>query len=307
MNETSPKPKVSVKVVTYNHEAYIAKAIESVLMQKVNFDYEIVIGEDCSTDNTRQIVVDYQRRYPQKIRLLLHEKNMGSRYNNREVHKACRGEYVAILDGDDYWTSPDKLQKQVDFLDSHPGYSACFHNAQRIYENGRENCLYVRKKIKTPFTLEDLLEGYPFPTCSSVYRNTRSGEFPPEFDKIPFGDWPLHVLNAESGDLYYIDEVMSVYRVHEGGMWSVGGKHCYDLFIKQARWNIIFYEAVNKHLGYKYDKLIKGRIRAQRRNIRHHYLEKYKSAVVSLFPRAYAFYRRLKYGNECGCIEGPKA
>ena len=128
--------KVSVHMITYNHEKFIAQAIESALMQQVDFDYEIVIGEDCSTDRTREIVVAYQQRHPDKIRLLLHEQNVGVSLNDIRVYRACRGEYVAWLEGDDYWTSPHKLQKQADFLDSHPACSACFHPVTVFFEDG---------------------------------------------------------------------------------------------------------------------------------------------------------------------------
>lgn len=108
--------KVSVLMITYNHEKFIAQAIDSILMQQVNFDYEIVIGEDCSTDGTRAIVIQYQKEYPDKIRLLLPEENLGMHKNFVQTFRACQGEYIALLEGDDYWTSPRKLQKQVDFF-----------------------------------------------------------------------------------------------------------------------------------------------------------------------------------------------
>ena len=108
MSEDREQPKVSVRIVTYNHERFIGQAIDSVLMQTVNFPYEIVIGEDCSTDNTRRIVMDYRDRYPDKIRLLLHEQNVGQHANIMRTEAACRGRYMANLDGDDYWTDPCK-------------------------------------------------------------------------------------------------------------------------------------------------------------------------------------------------------
>ena len=102
-----------------------------VLMQKVDFPYEIVIGEDCSTDRTREILLDYKRQYPDKIRLLLNEKNMGRRYNARNTLFSCTGDYIANLDGDDYWTDERKLQKQINFFSKHPDCTICFHNVKR--------------------------------------------------------------------------------------------------------------------------------------------------------------------------------
>jgi glycosyltransferase involved in cell wall biosynthesis len=122
---TAPKePMVSIGMATYNHEKYIAHAIESVLMQEVNFSYELVIAEDCSTDRTRAIVVEYQKKYPEVIRLILHDKNVGMQENSNCLRRACRGKYRANLEGDDYWLYPDKLQRQIDFLEKNPDFIA---------------------------------------------------------------------------------------------------------------------------------------------------------------------------------------
>ena len=122
--------KLSVAMITYNHELFIGPAIESALAQKVNFDYEVVIGEDCSTDGTRAVVMDFQRRYPDIIKILLRERNIGGFRNMESTLAACGGQYLAILEGDDYWTRPDKLRKQVDFLDAHPDRAICCHRAR---------------------------------------------------------------------------------------------------------------------------------------------------------------------------------
>src|SRR6478752_3440632 len=120
---TSDTPKVSVCIPTYNHEAYIAQAVESVLEQRTNFGVEVLIGEDCSTDRTRQIICELAARHPDKIRLRLAEKNQGAGRNFADLFEHCRGEYVVILEGDDYWTSPNKLQIQVDTLDARPDWA----------------------------------------------------------------------------------------------------------------------------------------------------------------------------------------
>ena len=124
------KMKVSVCIITYNHARFIGQALESALMQKTNFDYEIVIGEDCSTDNTGLICKKYAEMYPDKIRLLQNDKNLGVIENFKRTLYACKGEYVALLEGDDYWTDELKLQKQVDFLESNRDYAIVFHNAE---------------------------------------------------------------------------------------------------------------------------------------------------------------------------------
>lgn len=213
--------KVSVLTTTYNHEPFIAQAIESVLAQDLDFGYEQVIGEDCSTDRTREIVLDYQGRYPDRVRVLLREENLGGRRNLVETFRACRGEYIAWLEGDDYWTSPQKLQKQVAFLDAHPGYAICFHDVRKKYEAGAiEPRKPSRLAYQASYTLEDLLERNFIRTCSVLYRNGLFDDFPDWFNTTPTGDWPLHVLNALHGDIGYIDEVMAVHRVHTGSLWS---------------------------------------------------------------------------------------
>lgn len=230
-------PKVSISLLAYNHEAFVAKAIESVLLQKVNFACEIVVGEDCSLDSTREIVLNYQKKYPDKIRVFLSKKPLNNRQSGRlnliRNLKACRGEYVALLDGDDYWTSPHKLQKQVDYLDNHPTCAICFHDVFRLYEDGSEQPWGLPSVQKERYILEDLLAGNFIPTCSTMFRNKLFDEFPEWYYEAAMGDWPLHILNAHYGDIGFIDEVMGVYRIHRGGIWS--SKDTADLLHKSIR------------------------------------------------------------------------
>ena len=230
-------PQVSISLLAYNHEEFIAEAIESVVLQKVNFAYEIIIGEDCSLDSTREIVLHYQRKYPDKIRVFLSKKPLNNRQSGRlnfiRNLKACRGEYVALLDGDDYWTSPHKLQKQVDYLDSDPRCAICFHDVFRLHENGSLQPWGLPSVQKERYILEDLLEGNFIPTCSTMFRNKLFDEFPEWYYETAMGDWPLHILNAHYGDIGFIDEVMGVHRIHSGGMWS--SKNTVNLLHKSIR------------------------------------------------------------------------
>lgn len=221
--------KLSVCITTYNHEKYIAQAIDSVLMQRTNFNYEIIIGEDDSTDNTRAIVKEYKNRYPDKIRLFLNNrKNViyingrpTGRWNFINVLKQAKGRYIALCDGDDYWTDPNKLQKQTDFMDNHPECAICFHNVTVFDEDGKHKPLTHRpENPKEIFTLEDLLSGNFIHTCSVIFRRGLFREFPQWFYECKMGDWPFHILNAHHGDIGYIDEVMAVYRAQSTGVWS---------------------------------------------------------------------------------------
>jgi glycosyltransferase involved in cell wall biosynthesis len=244
-------------MTTYNHERFIAQAIDSVLMQKVNFDYEIVIGEDHSTDGTRDIVVDYQKRFPGKIRLKLREKNPGDegKSNFVETLKSGRGEYISWLDGDDYWTSPHKLQKQVDFLDNHPECAICFHSAKVVYEDGScEPFIFLPPDKKEIYSLEDLLEKNLMTALSAMFRRGLFGEFPKWFYLTPMGDWPLHILNAQHGKIGYINEVMGVYRIHSGGWWTVKG------LIHNLQGRIYACRFINAHFDFRYNKIMKSRV-----------------------------------------------
>src|ERR1044071_3542733 len=181
--------KVSVVMITYNHEQFIAQAIESVLMQETSFDFELVIGEDCSTDRTREIVCDFQRRFPDKVRLLLHDKNQGASRNFVATYLACTGEYVALLEGDDYWISPGKLQKQVDFLDQHPEYAICFHNAVTFWQDSsREIRIEIPGGQKDTIGITDILKGLYMPTGSVVLRRGLIGSFPDWYLSLRVGD-----------------------------------------------------------------------------------------------------------------------
>jgi glycosyltransferase involved in cell wall biosynthesis len=131
----SVPPLVSVRTLTYNHEKYIAQCLEGILMQRTNFPFEVVVGEDCSTDRTQEIVLAYEKKYPDKIRAITSERNVGAARNIVRVQQACQGKYHAFCEGDDYWIDPLKLQKQVDFMEAHPDVSLCFHNVFVVKES----------------------------------------------------------------------------------------------------------------------------------------------------------------------------
>jgi glycosyltransferase involved in cell wall biosynthesis len=244
--------KVSVLLTTYNHEKWVAQAIESVLMQQTNFDYEIVIMEDASTDGTRDIAVDYQRRYPEKIRLILSEKNKCDNTNFMTAWRTSRSEYVAVLDGDDYWVSDHKLQKQADYLDTHPGFAVCFHNVTGFSEATKRMLWnYNPPDQKEVSTLEDLWAGNFIAGCSPMLRGGVFGELPEWYATAQWGDWPLLILAAQHGKIGYIDEVMGAYRVHDRGYWSG-----LSTFEKVAE-SIKFYYALSANLDLKYKDVVR--------------------------------------------------
>jgi glycosyltransferase involved in cell wall biosynthesis len=217
--------KVSVWMVTYNHERFISQAIESVLMQKTNFDYELVIGEDCSTDGTRAIICDYAKRYPERIRLLLQEHNLGEALNEIATMNACQGEYLAILEGDDYWTDPYKLQKQVDFLDSNPEYVVCHHDEIVVDEDGISiGESELPDAMKRDFSGDELIKGSWILTLSACYRNVIK-VMPPEYHKVFNTDTFLFSTLGNYGCSKYMGREIkpAAYRHHKGGVWSTLG------------------------------------------------------------------------------------
>lgn len=249
------KPLVSVCMITYNHEKYIAQAIESVLMQEVSFKYELVIGEDCSIDDTRAIARAYSERYPDRIRMHLPKNNQGMIPNFIETLNACQGKYVAILEGDDYWIDPVKLQKQVEYLETHPNCALCFHKVLVITaDKSREPFVFQPESIKEIYSLKDYLNSDLLQTGSLMFRNMLEKNFPEWFYNVPIGDWGLVSLIAKHGDLGFIDKLMGVYRLHPTSVWSAARR------ATQLQWRIKTSLSINAHLQFKYADIIRNRL-----------------------------------------------
>jgi glycosyltransferase involved in cell wall biosynthesis len=209
-------------MVAYNHERFIAQAIESVLMQKTTFPIELVIGEDCSTDGTRAIICRYAAARPDVIRLILQTTNTGAMSNSCDVVNACRGEYLAFLEGDDFWTCAQKLQKQVDFLEAHPDCPLSFHLVDAVDDvTGQKMYEYPELQVRKPFyTLVDIVRRNYIHTCSTVVRRACLPPRDATFRRLKLGDWPTFILAARHGYLAYLDEKMGCYRQHAGGYWQ---------------------------------------------------------------------------------------
>ena len=244
-------------MVTYNHENFIATAIESVLMQKTDFAFRLIIGEDCSTDRTSDIVQEYARNYPDKITYYLNETNLGIKRNAEQIYIACTAKYMAILEGDDYWTDPLKLQKQVDFLEANSDYSLCFHDAIILWEDKAHPPKYFcSSDPKETSTIENVIEKWFIPSASMVLRKEYITPLPEWFKDIYNGDYALHLLLADKGKIGYIDEVMSVYRKAPGSL-SFKHKITTDYINNEL---IKLFHFFNKETGFKYDKQIQRKI-----------------------------------------------
>tara|TARA_R110001583_G_scaffold8896_2_gene41975 strand:- start:24503 stop:25489 length:987 start_codon:yes stop_codon:yes gene_type:complete len=219
------KPLVSINCITYNHENYIAKTIEGFLIQKTTFPIEIVICEDASTDNTAKIIQEYVDKYPDLIIPLFQETNQYSKGKNPGFEIAmpkCRGKYIAHCEGDDYWTDPYKLQKQVDFMESNTEYSFIFHDCEIFdQKTGEKNLRVGNRQIDEVVNLESIILENNVPTASIMHRNILDFRLLPQwYLTISKGDYALVILLSERGLGKYLPDVMSVYRVHSGGVWS---------------------------------------------------------------------------------------
>jgi glycosyltransferase involved in cell wall biosynthesis len=213
--------KATVLLVTYNHAPYIAQAIDSVLAQETQFPFEVLISEDCSTDGTRAIVEAYQRRYPDRIHLLLSETNRNDNEVIARGIRAARGEIIAYLDGDDWWTARHKLQAQVAFLERNRSSAMCYHSVLRVYQgSSREAHPSLPPGPRPPMTTADVLLNYCVNSCSVAFRRSAVPELPAWYYAAYLADWALALLVSTRGELGYIDEVMAAYRIHSGGVWS---------------------------------------------------------------------------------------
>ncbi len=207
---------VSVCMITYNHEKYIHDAIAGILIQKVNFEIELVIGDDHSTDATLAICKEYEKNKAIHIKTLTADKNLGIGPNFIRTLQACEGKYIAVCEGDDYWTDPNKLQKQITFLEANPKYSAIGHQTEIINENcpGKSE-LFTCYEEKT-LSKKEIIQSNVFHTNAIVFRKDAFAKF--KYSNIQyFFDHELFILLAQSGMFYILSDVMSVYRRHDSG------------------------------------------------------------------------------------------
>ena len=250
-------PLVSVCMTTYNHERYLARAIESVLEQQTTFGVELVLGEDCSTDSTREICEAYAARYPERIRLVTSSENVGMRANYRRTFEACRGKYIAYLDGDDWWCDPLKLQRQADLLEADPGCGMCYTRADCWSE--------TQQRVESRFpadephlTFDKLLLNSTIPNCTAVVRRELVAgyytEVRPLAKRWPLDDYGMWLWCASHVRLAFLDRVTACYRVI-----SESGSHFID------PWKILRYEEGILRLQLWFDRRFSSR--SQRKNL----------------------------------------
>lgn len=250
------RPVVSVFILTYNQEQFIAQTLDSILMQKTNFNYQLVIGEDCSTDTTRTICEQYVNQYPQKIKLLPSlEKNIGLIANYMRTIAACDGKYIAICDGDDYWIDAYKLQKQVDFLNKNPDYSIVYTSVKRLFTDGKMvDYNYNLNKMQLDF--DDLIFDNFIHSVTALFRNIQSNEntVPKWINNFPFGDWQTYLWVLKNGSkIHFMEDITAVYRMNIGVSSTYMKKN--SVFVKVLI-DILEYVREDKNFSHKKDIVV---------------------------------------------------
>jgi len=250
-------PLLSVCLITYNHVKFIRQAIEGVIMQKVNFSLELIIADDFSTDGTREIITEYANRYPDIIRLILQDMNVGAAKNWRELITAPKAKYIAYLEGDDFWSSENKLLELISFLEANNNYSAAFHNVTVISEG--QNAVHVLGNYnlwpeEKDLSIADLIEsgiGCPIASASLIYRKESiSDEEILEISRLAFGDRPLEVVLGWRGRIRYFPNVMAVYRKNAQ---SATAKFNWNKFEKDYE---AFFLYADRKLNFEFSHLI---------------------------------------------------
>lgn len=222
-------PLLSVCIQTFQHGEFIERCLEGVLMQKTTFAFEILVGEDSSSDGTREICVRFAQDFPDRIRLFLHDRKNNIAINGTPTGRfnfaynllSAKGKYIALCEGDDFWTDSLKLQRQVDYLESNPESSLSCHNTS-LLDNDTDKVIDMRPGVleETEIQISDLIKSNRLATASFVFRRSIVEDLPKWFVKIPFGDYTLLILSGLSGKIMCLPENMAVYRYHAGGIHS---------------------------------------------------------------------------------------
>ncbi|MCA0348435.1 MAG: glycosyltransferase [Bacteroidetes bacterium] len=254
-------PTVSICMITYNHAKYIEKAIEGVLFQKTNFNIELIISNDNSTDDTDIVIkkIIKEKDNHKIIKYFNQEKNLGMMKNFIFALNVCKGEYIALCEGDDYWTDENKLQKQIDFMKSNNEISFTFHRAEILFKenftlNYRHKS-YINKEIVEPQNFLVKL-GARFCTPSVVFKKEVINPLPEWYVDCHVGDFPLMFLALEKGKIGYLEDIMCVYRLSSDGSWSQSNlklKNRYLNIYKMINLN----KFINKNTQGKYKKYLK--------------------------------------------------
>ncbi|MDD5929202.1 MAG: ATP-grasp fold amidoligase family protein [Spirochaetales bacterium] len=267
--------KLIVVILTYNLEKYIREAINSVLNQKTSYQYKILIGDDCSSDGTQEILKEYAEKYPGKIEIRISDKNLGCLGNSNRLFDGLQCEYFSLLDGDDVWLDENHLQKQIDFLESHKEYSMCAANTQYLKDNKPAEFLIDKELLDKTYTFDDLIKNQIpyFHPSTTMFRNTIFINGLPEcyknavdtFENCALrGDDFRRIQHLETGPVYIMSDLLSYYRIHENGIWqgtsdlkrNLEGTIEYN-FLRKYYKNTQYFDFFNGYFSYMYKQLMK--------------------------------------------------
>jgi len=251
-----PDPLVSISCVTYNHEKYIKDALDGFLNQKADFTFEVLVHDDASLDNTADIIRKYEAKYPHIIKPIYQTENQYSKKDGEagKIHRdRARGKYMALCDGDDYWTDPLKLQKQFDCLEQNPAFSMCFANSTIIDNNGKTtSSSRVPDHYKRTLSQEDILNGFCPPTNTMLVKNDYlKSILQQKSSKIINNDYFFACLMAEYGEIAYIDNIVAAYRKHDKGTWSATSEYDRDISLFHLFDSLSLHITKNKNIVKK--------------------------------------------------------
>lgn len=259
------KPVVSVVCITFNHEPYIEDALEGFLIQETDFPFEILIHDDASTDSTADIIREYEARYPRLIKPIYQVENQysqGVKISPIFNFPRAMGEYIAMCEGDDYWSDEKKLKNQFEYMRENIDCSLCFHASKAIFADNSGNKSYIRKPkvipLESKFSIIDAIlgDGGFVPTNTMFFSKKYVENIPDWYIKAPVGDLPLMLLLAINGRLGYIDRVMSVYRILVPGSWTVTSLNDISKRRKTIAGKLLLWQEFDVYTGKKYSKFV---------------------------------------------------
>ncbi len=208
-------------MLSYNSGAFLPVSISAVLSQKAAFDIQLVISDDCSTDKaTIDICHKYAEAFPDKVTLITHDANQGIPRNFLDALSACKGEYIAMCDADDYWCCDIKLQTMVEYMDHHPDCTLSFHRVINYYEDSGTKSLSNGAQRRVDYTLSDLCAGNFITNCSVLYRKSAITDVPDTVGEILLCDYAMHLLFATKGTIHFFPKPMAVYRKRSDALWT---------------------------------------------------------------------------------------
>jgi glycosyltransferase involved in cell wall biosynthesis len=256
-NNPMNTPLVSICCITYNHAPFIRECIDGFLMQQTDFEFEIIIHDDASNDGTKEILLEYKNKYPDKFNLVLQNENQWTKGARgifaRFTFPRAKGKYIALCEGDDYWTDPLKLQKQVDFLEGNEEYSAVMHRLKLYFQdNSDQNELYNGANYDRICSVEDVLDFSLDGTASLLFRHNLINKPFDVFSKFKNGDSLLFLLLASKGKIKYFSTAMGVYRKHNGGLTNNPIFSGYNYFMETRK----FLSFADSYSNFKLSKTI---------------------------------------------------